>query len=190
MKYLVIALLILFTSIPAMAGEMEVEKAMIHLMAHGMKSHKIKPHPNHPMMKDHEARKELAHAISEAAHAHDIPEMLMVAIAYREGSFSNDKIGGIGERSSFQMLRYVAKRAQQIDPKCDLKTYHGAARCSAAWLAHWSSPGRCKNLEGAIMMYATGKGCTPTRPKHKWIIRDRLGIAKKLERMFREVPSE
>lgn len=190
MKYLIIVLLLLFTSVPAMAGETEVEKAMLHIMIRGMPQHKIKAHPHHIMVKNHEARKELAHAITEAAHAHNIPEMLMVAIAYREGSFQNDKVGDIGERSSFQMLRYVAKRAQQIDPECDLKTYRGAARCSAAWLAHWSAPEKCKNLEGAILMYATGKTCKPTRPKHRWLIRDRLGIAKKLERMFREVPSE
>lgn len=185
MKYLIITLLILFTSLPVRAGEVEVEKAMLHIMIRGMPKHKIKAFPHHPIVRNHEARKELAHAIAEAAKTHNIPEMLMVAIAYREGSFQNDKVGGIGERSSFQMLRYVAKRAQQIDPKCDLRTYRGAARCSAAWLAHWSSPGRCKNLEGAILMYATGKTCKPTRPKHKWIIRDRLGIAKKLEKMFK-----
>jgi hypothetical protein len=184
MKHLLLILLLLMP-LTAKADPPKVEKAILHLITVGLPKHRIKPWLGHPFLKDDTGLKELAAAISEAAEDHKIPEMLMVAIAYRESTFLNDKEGDIGERSSFQMINRVARRAKMLDPQCDLKTYKGAARCSAVWLAHWSRRSRCRNLEGAIMMYATGKSCTPRTPKQKWIVQDRLGIARELERLFR-----
>jgi len=151
-----------------------VDRAIVHLLTKGLPSHKIDPHPNHRLMKQPELRKELSLAINEHADTYKVPEMFLVAVAFREGSFKNDAEGLLKERSTFQIGKGLAK-------KCDLSTYDGAAKCAARHLREEVS--RCGSLRGSFMWYATGRTCKPDHKHLKWMDRDRWGIASKLQRI-------
>ncbi|MCP4678077.1 MAG: hypothetical protein GY854_21700 [Deltaproteobacteria bacterium] len=164
----------------------DISRAIQTLLLQGIPEHNILPHPAHPMACNKELRDELATGIKTAADAYNVPPFLLVAIAFREGSFKNTAKGGIGERSTFQMLPRIAKLAAAIDSRCNLKTYEGAAFCTAIWLNNLSAPKRCTSHEGALLKYATGYTCFPLRKKHVWIVKDRFGIAEQLAEFVRD----
>lgn len=157
----------------------DVEGAIIHILKNGLKGHKIFPHLRNRMLKDHDARRELSVAIDKWADEYDLPEMLLVTIAYREGGFLNSAVGKMGEKATFQIMPRIAKSRG-----CDMSDYDGAAKCSAGLLSELVE--KCGNISGAVMFYATGRTCKADSDHLKWILRDRLGIMKKLEKIVHE----
>ena len=190
-----IAWVILFSAFycigEAYATESSVSNAIYHIVTVGIPEHRIKPCPNHPMAQEvSPAREALAQAIVAAAQKHAIPEMLMVAIAFRENSFTPGGVGDIGEVSVFQIVPSNEKPIQRgkfhwtnyKEPECELDTVGGSALCSAALLRihmFW-----CDDLPGALMLYATGHTCKPYTKKLRWLQWDRFGIARILKRRF------
>jgi hypothetical protein len=153
-----------------------VEEAIVYILTKGMPKHGIKPSPNHLLMKKPELRRELSMAINRYADTYNVPEMFLVAMAYREGSFKNDAKGKIGEVSTFQVTEHVIKKH-----KCDVSTYDGATECAAKHLLEKVK--KCKNLKGSFMYYATGRTCRADTRKLRWMQWDRWTIAHKLEKM-------
>ncbi len=157
-----------------------VDRAIVHILKTGYPQYKVHPRPAHPLLKDTEARGELVRAIERAADRHGVPAMLLVTFAFREGSFGADAVGALGEESMFQMMPRTADLVRVEEPDCDLGTVQGSAYCAAAWLR--MSRDRCGGaLEGALAQYVTGQGCIPKSDRVKWIVRDRMRLAKILE---------
>lgn len=155
----------------------QVDAAVLHIVQKGIPKHGIKPRPNHPIVKDTESRKELVEGIVAAGRRWNIPQTFLVAMAFREGSFQNDQVGEIGERSTFQMVDYVIDKLG-----CDVSTYAGAADCAAQWLSRKRSD--CGHLKGGFVRYATGrKICRPDTERLKWMTWDRFGIAERLSKL-------
>jgi hypothetical protein len=180
---LITSLLILLLTLPLKAVEVkDIDKAMIYIMAKGLISHKIHPWPNHPLLKNHGRRLELAQAINNASEKYQIPPYLMVAIAFRENSFTQTRTGAIGELSAFQMLPRIARIVRKIEPQCSLNTQKGSALCAAAWLSVWFK--KCGSWEGALSIYASGRSCKPDTDRLKWLTKDRINIAIKLHKKF------
>ena len=164
--------------------QLQIEHAILHIITEGLPEYKIKPFIHNLLSMDRTPRLDLVFAIDAASIKYDVPPMLLVAMAYREGSFKMTSVGKLNERSTFQMVSYVAKHIREtIEPECDLTTYRGAALCTAAWLDHHRAPQRCGSMQGAFMIYATGKRCTPSTAHQIWLIRDRFGIARALEEL-------
>ena len=160
--------------------QLKIEQAIMHVIVHGIPEHKIAPHLGNKVARDKSKRLDLILAIDEASTKYDVPPMLLVAMAYREGSFTMDGDGALGERSTFQMVGYVAIHIQKkIEPECTLATYRGSALCAAAWLD--AKRKVCGTLDGSFVMYATGNRCEPRTGHVVWLVRDRFGIAEKLE---------
>lgn len=148
-----------------------LEKAIVHLLTKGFERHRIKPCPNHRLMKNPGLRRELVEAVFEAASKNGLDPMLLLVIAFREGSFKNDSKGALGEESTFQIMP-IKKRA------CDLSTYIGAANCAAKLLKQ--NLERCKDIQGAFVLYATGRTCKADTSHLMWLKRDRFNLAKRL----------
>ena len=162
--------------------QLQIEHAILHIITEGLPKYKIKPFLNNLLSMDRTPRLDLVFAIDAASIKYDVPPMLLVAMAYREGSFKMTSVGKLNERSTFQMVSYVAKHIRDtLEPECDLTTYRGAALCTAAWLDFHRAPQRCGSLQGSFMIYATGKRCTPSTAHQVWLVRDRFGIARELE---------
>ena len=155
-------------------GPEHINRAIVHILTKGLPKHKIKPNPNHRLMKQPKIREELSTAIDVQAKVYNVPEMFLVAVAYREGSFKNDAKGLLGEASTFQVGKGLAKR-------CDLSTYNGAAECAAMHLRENVS--RCGSMRGSFMWYATGRTCKPDHKRLKWMDWDRWTIAAKLQKI-------
>jgi hypothetical protein len=185
----IVVFLLFVWMIEANAGERQVEEAILFIVTKGIPEHRIKPWKKHPLTRDSKARAELVQAIVQAAHDHDIPEMLLVSIAFRENSFTPGT-GSIGEVSVFQIIpdnqRSIRKGlfpwTTYSEPRCDLSTVDGSAMCAAALL--WIHRARCGDLPGAMMLYATGRTCKPDTPKLRWIQNDRFGVMEILEKRF------
>jgi len=156
-----------------------IDYALRKLVYEGLPEHKIEPCPSCPGARRNADRRRLSRAIAEASTRYSIDPGLLGAIAFREGAFRAEVVGGLNEGSTFQIVPAQAKRL-----KCDLSTHAGAADCSAKML----SLGRihCGDLEGAILFYATGRTCEPDTPRLKWMLRDRLGIARRLNAWIAE----
>jgi hypothetical protein len=181
MKKLILILCLLLP-MTAIASENKIEKAIMYIINKGFPKLQVFPRKNHPLKKDIQRRKELIEAIENAHQKYpEVPEMLLVAKAFREGSFVGDKDGAIGEKTTFQMLPVTAKAAKKLEPECTLKTYKGAALCTAAWLNHWKN--KCGTLEGALVIYATGHTCKIQTRRVQWIVHDRIRIMKALEKI-------
>lgn len=155
-----------------------VDAAVLHIVQKGIPSHRIKPHPNHPIVKDVDGRRELVEGIVAAGRRWNVSRTFLVAMAFREGSFQNDQVGGLEEKSTFQMVDQVINTL-----KCDVSTFAGAADCAAQWLnVKRSQCGQC--LKGGFVRYATGRRiCRPDTEKLRWMVWDRFGIAEKLDRL-------
>jgi hypothetical protein len=155
-----------------------VEAAILHIVQKGLPSHGVEPFPGHEIARDQEMRRELAEAIVDAGPLRNIPPMLLVAMAFREGSFRNTAEGTIGERSTFQIVDQVI---DALD--CDVATYRGAADCAAVWLD--LKRDECGgDLRGGFLRYATGRRvCRPYSEKTRWLVNDRFGIAEKLSKI-------
>jgi len=172
------------------ATEAQVEAAIVHILEKGVPKHRIKPFVGHTLLRDTKQRKQLSRAITLAADRHDIPEMLLVAIAFRENSFRQAPVGDIDERSVFQIVTNTAKAVvygrfswtKYKEPECTLSTVEGAALCAAALLRiHFL---RCGDLPVAVILYATGHTCKPYKPKLRWLQRDRINLQRHLEDTF------
>ena len=166
----------------AHAGELEdIDRAILHVLEHGIPEHKLAPYPRHPLTSDPAARREFAEAIIFAELEHRVSRWLLMAISLREGSWLMDGKGDRGELSAWQIMPRTARWARRTDPRCNLDTYRGAALCAGVLLYHWTR--KCGSEGGAIMRYVTGRTCRPSTDHLDWIWRDRLGIAQKLEGM-------
>jgi hypothetical protein len=189
----IIAVVIALYSFPARSGEREVEAAILFLLEKGIPEHKIKPFKGHPLARNQKKRLDLTRAIVEAAQRHDVPEMLLVAIAFRENSLNGRDVGADGEVSAFQIMPFNQRNivnglfpwTDYKEPHCELSTLDGAALCASALLRiHYL---RCQDWSGAVVLYATGKSCsveadTPERTKRRRFIRwDRIGIMEVLD---------
>lgn len=158
----------------------QIEAAILYIMDIGFPEHKIYPNRGNPLYRNRARRAELVRAIDEASTRYPVPPMFLVAMAFREGSFVGKKPGDLGELSTFQIIPRTARIIRKRhEPECTLDTVQGSALCAAAWLAHWTP--KCGSLHGAFVIYATGKRCKPVTPHLIWMLRDRFGIARKLE---------
>lgn len=169
-----------------------VESAMLHIVTKGIPENKIKPFLGHRIIKRPKERRQLAKAIVKASLKYqEVPVMLLVAIAYRENSFGNHKIGTRGEKSAFQVVPRVSLYIRRgkfpwsdiREPECRLYSFEGSALCAAALLT--IHLGACEDLRGSMAKYASGGTCTP-RPKTKvaWIVKDRFRLAEILEKEY------
>ncbi len=156
-----------------------LDAAILHVCLYGLPHPDVKPRPRHPMVRDTEARRRLSVAIVDASKGLNVDPWLLLAIAYREGSFIGDTDGKIGERSTFQIVPAAAKyvRSKGYDG-CTLDTLEGSAVCAAA-LLHLHE-GDCGSVKGAVVKYATGSKCKATNKKLGWIAWDRPALADKL----------
>jgi len=171
----------LSTDSPAVA---ELDRAVIRLVTTGSERHAIAPYPHHPITRDALAREALARACVEAGSAHAVDPWLLLAIAFREGSFGLSTEGALGERSTFQFMPSTSQHvARTVEPRCDLDTVTGAAYCAAGLLAQGRE--KCDgDLRGAFLRYATGRpACRPWNAKTRWLVRDRFSLAKLLQRI-------
>jgi len=151
-----------------------IDLAIEYLLTNGLPSHNIFPNLKHRLIRKPKLRAELSQAIDKYGDVYDVPKMFLVAMAFREGSFKNDTEGLLGEKSTFQVGKGLAK-------KCNLSTYDGATKCAARHLREEVS--RCGSLRGSFMWYATGRTCKPDHKHLKWMDWDRWGIASKLQRI-------
>jgi len=170
----------------ANSTEAEVDRAILFLLQKGIPKHRIKPFKHHPLAKSAVERAKLAKSIFLAAQKHDVPQMLLLAIAYREGSLIGG-VGAIGEVSTFQIVppnqrsirRGLFRGTNYKEPECDLKTLEGAALCSAALMRIDFII--CQSWGGALVLYATGTSCEDNTKRRRFIRRDRLGIMEVLD---------
>ena len=179
-KLIFLCLFLFCTSTIAQEIQSLEEKAIRHIIQKGIPANDIKPWPKHPLLKNPEKLTELADSIVFAAKEHRMPSMLLVAVAFREASFRQEKVGAIGELSAFQMTLSTFKMARRLDSRCSLETQLGAALCAAVWIKHWWKK---HNIRKALVVYATG-GILSKSKQVKWLTKDRLKLADKLYRRF------
>lgn len=168
----------------------QVGDAILHLVQDGVPKRGVKPFKGNRVASNVILRDRLARAITSASETWDVPRMLLVAIAFRENSFSEHGRGKLGERSTFQVVPSVARCVRKglfpwskiSEPKCSLDTIEGAAFCAAALLA--INRDRCRCIKGAVVLYASGRTCVPDTKRLRWILRDRLSLASYLEDRF------
>lgn len=162
--------------------QLQIEHAIMHIITVGLPRFKIKPNLGNPLAKNRSMRLDLVLAIDEASTKWNDPPMLLMAMAYREGSFTMEGKGKLNEASTFQMVKAVARHVGQgMEPLCELRTYRGSAHCAAAWLSHHRET--CGDLTGSFVKYATGKRCSPNTAHVIWVLRDRFAIARELEKV-------
>jgi len=154
-----------------------LDAAMLHVLTNGLEKHRIRPNLRHVLVTRHIERRAFARALVDAGNAHRISPWLLLAVSFRESAWMNRHPGALGDLSAFQVMPSTARAMG-----CSLSTDADAALCAASLLRHWLD--KCGTLTGALTRYATGKSCTPRSPRVLWLTRDRLGIAKKLEKMF------
>jgi hypothetical protein len=179
-------MVIVFIAGETYATEAEVDRAIVFLLEEGIPKHGIKPFKYHPLYKDDKKRAALARAIFTAAEKHDVPQMLLLTIAFREGSLVGG-VGDIGEVSTFQVIPRNQRAIRRgrfpwtdyKEPECDLKTLEGAALCSAALMR--IDYLKCQDWGGALVLYATGTSCKADTKRRRFIRRDRLGIMEVLD---------
>lgn len=140
----------------------------------GVPSQKIQARPSHPVLKG-DRLGALTEAISIAAYEKSVPAYLLLAIAFREGSFMPQVIGKIGERTTFQLAPSTINRARELDSRCDPDSDFGAAFCAASWLSYCFST--CGTWEGAVAFYASGRTCSLDNERIRWIVEDRISLA-------------
>lgn len=159
-----------------------VDKAIVYILSKGVPKHNIKPYPEHMLLKSPYERLRLARAIVSAAKRHRVSRWILVATAFREGSFKGKKKGLGGELSMFQIMPGTARLIREFEPMCSFTTVESAAICAAAILRQGYD--KCGSMSGALAKYVTGKGCKAVTARVKWIVWDRQGIARALEKMF------
>jgi hypothetical protein len=141
-----------------------VDRAILHLMT---------PDPYARIVTDDAYRDEVEIALVVAGEARSVPPLLLTMLAFRESTFDSTAIGAAGELGLFQVMprwRHVLG--------CDLDTVGGQADCTARMLASYY--GTCKTWQGALTLYATGKGCA-TGPATTRRIASRIAQWKQLE---------
>jgi hypothetical protein len=142
-----------------------VEKAIVHL---------CRDNASHPASRLPYWRRDLAEAISETAETHDIPPLLITAIAFRESSLRTQVIGERGERGLLQVHGRAAMG-------CDLETAAGQLDCGASWLRHCVDI--CGSLDGGYSLYASGRTCTPDTRHLRSVVADRWRLWARLEKL-------
>jgi hypothetical protein len=150
----------------------EVEAAMLRL---------VEPYKIHPVIAEPAYRLEIATAILDAARASRIPEFFLVGMFFRESSYakavvSGKRRGALGECGLGQLNRAARWWARQRG--YNLKTIHGQAGGSAAWLAY--SRDQCGGiLIRGFAHYSTGRSCSPSYAGD--VVKDRFAIWHALE---------
>lgn len=167
----------------------KIEKAMLFIVSGKMpKRFQIGPNYRNEIYRNKQKRISLAKAIFESSEKHQIDPYILVAISFREGGFKKviTSDSDIGERSTFQIAPKTERKVKQrYEPKCETRTYTGAAMCAAALFAVYLQ--ECGSYHGAMVKYATGKWCSPKgkkAEKQRWIAQDRTEIALFLRKTF------
>lgn len=163
----------------------KIEKAIIHIAEDGIPKFRIGFNKKNVVLRNPKERRKLSEAIYEANRKYPkVPVESLIIISFREGSFKNDVIGGIGEKSAFQIAPKMEKRIRKkLEQECSTDTYQGAALCSAALLNKCLE--KCGNLEGAYIFYATGKYCNGRTKQQKWIGKNRAKLTKYLSEFLK-----
>jgi hypothetical protein len=163
-------------------GVLRTIRTVTHILKEGLPKFRIFPWKRHPLLKNTKEMYTTSKAIYGAAKMKGTPTPILIVMGFREGSFRPGSKGKIGEESMFQMVPSTAKLVKKIEPLCDLSTVEGSAICASTWLRHWKD--ECGDWKGSIAKYATGKTCEPVNDRVKWLVKDRLGIAKTLNDKF------
>lgn len=150
---------------PIATAEARVEAAILRLMA-------LDPYAR--IMTDATYRADVAATLVAAGTAHDVPPLLLTAIAFRESTFDHAAIGARGELGITQIM----PRWERV-LGCDLTTLGGQVDCSARMLAQHHRT--CGSWPGALTLYATGKGCA-TGPTTTRKIASRITLWQRMER--------
>jgi hypothetical protein len=191
MKKIAIILMIILFCLPIRSDETEIgriDAAITYLLRVGLPRHKIYPWKKHPLLRKPEIREDVSKSIYAASEAKSVPAPILIAVGFREGSFRAESVGAIGETSMFQITPNTARIAKKLDKRCDIDTVPGSAFCAASLLSHWKK--KCGTWKGSIAVYATkGVQCNPNIPRVKWITKDRVGIANKLQKRFWTTPT-
>jgi len=156
-----------------------IELSILQICTQGLPQMSIAPWPNNPIVHDTKLRRELAEGIAHASAKYQVPWGLLVAIAYRENSFGSEKVGALGEVSPFQIIPRTAAEIRKYNQECQLQTVGGSAMCAAILLKR--AKRICGDWKGALTQYATGKSCLPYTRRLRWLVKDRLGIARILQ---------
>lgn len=166
---------------PTPATAHQVAAAVGVLLTRGAPEFKIQPTPRHPLARDADERFTWASEVVVAACRYKVPPLLLAAVAYREGAYRHTAEGARGERSTWQIMPWVARQisAGRVLPApvldCTLETSAGAAFCAAALLR--AGRDRCGDWGGALVYYATGSRCDAgDSGQLKFLQRDRLGL--------------
>ena len=141
-----------------------IERAIDHLM---------KDAPARTLAKNKEKRLELAKWIELASRAHDVPPLLLTAVAFRESSFRPNVTGKIGEKGLVQVHGLAARG-------CDLGDEIGQLKCGARWLR--VSYDLCGSWDSALTAYATG-GCVAYSTKVKKLVKSRIKLWENLRKV-------
>jgi len=136
--------------------------------------------PRHRLITDDEFRAGWARDLHGAAMDAVVPPSLLVAIAYRESSITyRGPAGKLGELGPMQVSRWTVRTK-----RCDMSTRRGQIDCGARHL-RWCAD-RCGEWQGAVSCYVTrGSKCVPPTAHVRWIVRDRIGEAKRLRRVVK-----
>jgi hypothetical protein len=169
---------------PSTVPPERVRSGVVKLLREGVPKHGIGARPAHPLLASDVDLEVFARAVSEAAEAKDVPAFLLVAIAFREGSLVSGGVGELGEETMFQLAPGTLKLMEKTEPRCDRATVVGSAYCAATCLA--AEFGRCRTWEGAVARYATGRTCWPSSDRAKWVVKDRLGLVRWLDKISRQ----
>lgn len=133
--------------------------------------------PGRRLAKSEETQREIAEAVFSAGKNHDIPPLLLLAMAHRESSLHLGATGKLGERGLMQVHGAAAEG-------CDLDTYGNQVSCGAAWLRRCIN--ECGDIEGGIALYGSGKSCAlPRGSSRAQMVRSRIRLWKKLEQVAR-----
>lgn len=152
---------------PGAAEALRVETAIEHL---------TRGNAAHPLTRLPKRRIEMARLIASAAEAHQIPALLLTAIAFRESSLRTRVTGDLGERGLLQVHGIAAEG-------CDLETAEGQLDCGARWLRRCAD--RCGSLDGGFALYASGRTCKPDTKHLRSVVADRWRLWANLEKIAR-----
>lgn len=118
----------------------------------------LRTEPYHHLMKNPDARMELATKLVEVADEQGVPPLFALSIIFRESNFDEKAIGKLGEIGLMQVGKWNVKRNN-----CDMSNTKGQITCGTRMLK--DAFDICKTWGGALTRYATTTGqCTSDMP--------------------------
>lgn len=133
----------------------------------------MEPNPRARIMRDKAYRKTVVASLVENSRRHDVPALLLATVAFRESSFDDQALGALGE---FGIMQVMPRWRKVLG--CDFTSAVGQISCAARMISNYKE--KCESWQGALTMYATGKGCT-TGPLTTKKIAHRIRQWKRLE---------